>query len=444
MNDKYALNIIPSVIISLITPIGFFAPIGEWLLLALLGITLLINYIGQPFYLSKKYLYLFFLSCLLISSSHFWTINIERTKETILPLILIFFAIYILFSHVNKINVKNIDIILGLSVFIASSFIFLDLIFDAEIKFHLTKLVGDDPTTNRSGYFDRGLLILTIMLPITISSLLNKKRILFSILVFIMVSLTIFLGSSDTAKLTLLLSIITAITVYFLGHRSYKGFGFIVIIWILSAPFLIQKIAPYIINVEKQITIVEECKLHLLYPENYNNLTITEDTDYKEIDNLSNKCENTIPWQLYKTNLVHRVLVWEFVSKEISKKYILGNGLGTSRLIGQNIILDVPKVNQDIYGAIPLHPHNNILEIWLELGVLGILIYAFIWITLIRLFTKIRSKSYFLGTGACTSLFAIFIVSNLSFGVFQAWWISTVILVIFISVLEYKNFLKSN
>ena len=73
--------------------------------------------------------------------------------------------------------------------------------------------------------------------------------------------------------------------------------------------------------------------------------------------------------QLYKTNLVHRVLVWEFVSKEISKKYILGNGLGTSRLIGQNIILDVPKVNQDIYGAVPLHPHNNILEIWVELGV---------------------------------------------------------------------------
>ena len=63
MNDKYALNIIPSVIISLITPIGFFAPIGEWLLLALLGITLLINYIGQPFYLSKNtYIYFFYLA----------------------------------------------------------------------------------------------------------------------------------------------------------------------------------------------------------------------------------------------------------------------------------------------------------------------------------------------------------------------------------------------
>ena len=259
MNDKYALNIIPSVIISLITPIGFFAPIGEWLLLALLGIALLINYIFEPFYLSKKYIYLFFLSCLLIASSHFWTINIDRTNETILPLILIFFAAYILFSNVNKINIKNIDIILGLSVFITSSFIFLDLILDAGIKFHLIKLVGDDPTTNRSGYFDRGLLILTIILPITIASLINKKRILFSLLVFLMVSITVFLGTSDTAKLTLILSIITGVTVYLLGPKSYKIFGLIVIIWIVFVPILIQKIVPMIINFEKEVVLIKNC-----------------------------------------------------------------------------------------------------------------------------------------------------------------------------------------
>ena len=384
---------------------------------------------------------------------HIITFNIDRTNETILPLILIFFAAYILFSNVNKINIKNIDIILGLSVFITSSFIFLDLIFDAEIKFYLAKLVGGDPTTSRSGYFDRGLLILTIILPVTIASLINKKRILFSLLVFLMVSITVFLGTSDTAKLTLILSIITGVTVYLLGPKSFKIFGLIVIIWIVFMPILIQKIVPMIINFEKEVVIIKNCDETKDSAATLADRKVTERSQfihlhhlnqwYQKIEGSDNLCKNVIPWQLHKTNIVHRLLVWEFVSKEISKKYILGNGLGTSRLIGQNIILNVPKVNQDIYGAIPLHPHNNILEIWLELGVLGILIYAFIWNTLIRLFTKIRSKSYFLGTGACTSLFGIFIVSNLSFGVFQAWWISTVILVIFISVLEYKSFLKS-
>ena len=54
-------------------------------------------------------------------------------------------------------------------------------------------------------------------------------------------------------------------------------------------------------------------------------------------------------WRL----LIHRILVWEYVEKEIVKKPIFGHGLGTSRLIGQNIILNVPNSNQEIKGGIP-------------------------------------------------------------------------------------------
>ena len=78
----------------------------------------------------------------------------------------------------------------------------------------------------------------------------------------------------------------------------------------------------------------------------------------------------------------------EVATPKILSKPILGHGVGTSRLIGQNIILNIPKTNQEIYpeghveikGGIPLHPHNNFLEIWLELGLLGILMLSFIWI----------------------------------------------------------------
>ena len=81
-------------------------------------------------------------------------------------------------------------------------------------------------------------------------------------------------------------------------------------------------------------------------------------------------------WQETSTggSIIHRLLVWEYVGYEVHKNLLVGHGVGTSRLIGQNIILNVPHSNLEIKGAIPLHPHNNFLEIWLELGAIGIFI----------------------------------------------------------------------
>ena len=71
-----------------------------------------------------------------------------------------------------------------------------------------------------------------------------------------------------------------------------------------------------------------------------------------------------------------------------------------------------------------MHPHNNFLQIWLELGIIGITTLLYIWFKIIKLGHSLRSKSYILGTGACTSIIAMFIICNLSFGFFQAWWMS--------------------
>ncbi len=49
-----------------------------------------------------------------------------------------------------------------------------------------------------------------------------------------------------------------------------------------------------------------------------------------------------------------------------------------------------------------------------------------------------RQDSYIIGTGVCSSIVTIFIISNLSFGVFQAWWMSSIAL-IFLIILQFSK-----
>ena len=125
------------------------------------------------------------------------------------------------------------------------------------------------------------------------------------------------------------------------GPRSFVGFGLIVVLWILSAPIIAYKITPLISNIDKMYESRWEDKGGVSFVEKK-------------------------PWQTSSmgSSIVHRLVVWEFVAKEIIKTPILGTGLGTSRLIGQNVELHVPLSKTNIKGAIPLHPHNNALEIY--------------------------------------------------------------------------------
>ena len=74
-----------------------------------------------------------------------------------------------------------------------------------------------------------------------------------------------------------------------------------------------------------------------------------------------------------ESKIIHRRVIWSFSKQKILERPLFGHGIFSSRDIGdQYKILD--NVNQ-ILPAIPLHPHNNILQIWLELGVVGIILF---------------------------------------------------------------------
>jgi len=410
-NNNKIFNYINYFTIACIIPIGYFAPLGEWLLLSLISIVTLLNFPIKKKKTNYNCFLIFISSILVILFSYYWTINSNRTLEVIGPISGIIFAIYILLNITSTNKIKNMDNLIGIPMILTSICIFLDLFFNTEIRSNLAILAGDQPTSESANY-SRGIIILTIMMPLSVAMYLNEKKYNLAIVIFTLATVIIILGPNNSSKIALICALLSSLLIYFFGPRSFLCFGILSITIILFLPILSTKVFPVITNA---VTNFGEFKIN--YANNY-----------------------YLPWQSMPAagSIVHRLLVWEYVGSEIYKKPLLGHGAGTSRLIGQNIILNAPNSDIEIKGGIPLHPHNNFLQIWLELGIVGIIIITLIWIKVIKFGIRIRKNSYILGTGICSSIVTIFVICNLSFGVFQAWWMSIIAFIFLISFQSTK------
>ena len=75
----------------------------------------------------------------------------------------------------------------------------------------------------------------------------------------------------------------------------------------------------------------------------------------------------------YANSIVYRLHIWDFVTGKIYEKPLLGWGAGASKRLGTE---DQGILNDPNFGplgeAIPVHPHNGILQIWLEFGALAL------------------------------------------------------------------------
>jgi O-antigen ligase len=127
--------------------------------------------------------------------------------------------------------------------------------------------------------------------------------------------------------------------------------------------------------------------------------------------------ENDLPRSTY-----HRLLVWSFASERILERPILGWGFGSSRRIpGGNVMVDTSE------QAMPLHPHNGALQLWLELGVVG----AFLATLLaVYLLFAIRRAPLRVDNAATLGFFtSTFVILCISYGMWQSWWLSAIWLV---------------
>ena len=118
----------------------------------------------------------------------------------------------------------------------------------------------------------------------------------------------------------------------------------------------------------------------------------------------------------------HRLLIWHFAAVRIAERPVLGWGLDAARAIpGGDRLLDRSE------QAMPLHPHNVALQVWLELGLPGaVLLGMLVGWTMGRVnaasWPRV-DKAAALGLAAATAA-----VANLSYGIWQSWWLAAMLL----------------
>ncbi len=137
----------------------------------------------------------------------------------------------------------------------------------------------------------------------------------------------------------------------------------------------------------------------------------------------------------HKPSATERILIWNFVDRKIRERPILGWGLDASRRMpgGKERVwvttcdappdAPFPSINSEV---LPLHPHNAVLQIWLELGGVGVLAALFGLIaSLWRFYRAHPGRS----AAALTAMAAAALPAALiSFGIWQGWWLSVLLL----------------
>ncbi|MFZ0693612.1 MAG: O-antigen ligase family protein [Alphaproteobacteria bacterium] len=119
------------------------------------------------------------------------------------------------------------------------------------------------------------------------------------------------------------------------------------------------------------------------------------------------------------TSSKHRLFIAQFVLNNIAERPIIGHGFDASRNLpgGQT-----PSVGGQ--PVLPLHPHDAILQVWLELGAVGALIAAFIVALVLHAIDGLSPRRE-VAAAACASFAAFITMAVMSYGIWQNWWLMT-------------------
>ena len=117
-------------------------------------------------------------------------------------------------------------------------------------------------------------------------------------------------------------------------------------------------------------------------------------------------------------NWQHRLYIWQFAAEKIAERPLFGWGLDTSRDIAGG-----SQIVAKLAAAMPLHPHNAALQLWLELGIPGV---AIVLVLLAHLFKGLAGSSLPPSRIALAAAMAsaYLVIGNTGFGLWQNWWLA--------------------
>ena len=417
-------------------------------------------FIGKNLSLLEKvsHFFIIILSFLVVSEAKINNFDLKK--------ITLFFSISFIISTV--LVVVDIKINLGLKLWLSQNFDFSNFENIYKLKnwinlYDFRKQYYDVIITYNENSYSRGIIGLSLLsLPLFTLCYFFNLRILSYIIIFITISLVLF-----SLNYTVLFSCITAIifsAIYYFKKIFFKKYFLLFLgFYFLSCPFILGSFdykkfseyesyfldkknnlfIEYCGNIKNGEHLLQRNKTHInlkcgndklnaesLDNEEYNNMFSSK--GYKE------KIKLFIKYKFYdiSSQKFHRLIIWSFSKEKILEKPIVGHGFFSSRHIASEHLKTKASTK---YQLIPLHPHNNILQIWLELGIVGLIIFFIFIRFLIKQIYELSRINHKFSAIALMSFFQVFFIGQISFGFWQNWWLS----IILISFILYKFVLRT-
>lgn len=120
---------------------------------------------------------------------------------------------------------------------------------------------------------------------------------------------------------------------------------------------------------------------------------------------------------LIDASMPHRMEVWQFMAEQIKNAPFLGHGMESTRTLRAGYVM--PHMQSDSV----LHPHNAILQIWIEFGIVGIVLCAAFICFLLR---KLDDMPALLQRYYVVLFIVLLGVLSIGYGLWQAWLIGMI------------------
>ena len=327
------------------------------------------------------------------SITSFWAPNILSASIGSLKLLGNFLVGATLFSVLNSVDLKERKLILrslSIGFFITLGLIAIEIIFESPINIflksvHTGQLKTDGIFLKGAFWLNSSIVNLSLIMWVLFCCLLNRNSIktgfknsVSIVIGFVLVLLTSYLIGYITGIVALLFGLIGWLGILVFRKKAIIALAVIFIINAVLLPTVINKIKNFEITVTNSISL--------------------------------------------PISAVHRIKIWEFTARKISERPVLGWGMNASK--------HLPDGKSTVYSAsgtilgevLPLHPHNLILQIRLELGFVGVLILLCLGYYFLKV-TQQGVKSDLVKAIILGQFMTFFIVASLSFGLWQAWWL---------------------
>lgn len=227
----------------------------------------------------------------------------------------------------------------------------------------------------------RGAAVLVVVVWIALGLLLAQRRHLLFALLLVGAGAAIWGGTMRSAQVASVVGLVAFAAAAVAPRRAVALIAGLFGLYALATPWL---------------------SLHL----------ITADAVYRVIPNL--------PLSAY-----HRLAIWEHAAARIVDAPILGLGFGTARWISDQhahmVIAADPRASLEV---MPLHTHNNWIQLWLETGLVGLLVaLGAVALAVIGACRRYRSRPPLMAVAG--ALGGGLSIASMSFGVWQEWWLAT-------------------